>query len=323
MKKKIIFLTVIGTYLTFILFGPAVFAIPSEMAIEVEDNEIDEPINPSESEKIVFKVKFKLDMSGISKMLFLNRRIGRIYAFGVIYFFKFIRPIPNANISMSVDSPTWCQVDFDSDSVELDFDNVDQEATLTFNITLDKNAPALVKDQITINANYPGIGRIDSVSNSTNITFMPAYVSNISVESMKNYTISPKKEIMIPVNITNNGNGQSMIGVTGFEKDNWNITPDLENIINIGETKQIMIKIIPPKDFDNETITFTFNPMSTVENVSESYLQGESVELSITFFDDGSLDEGNDDIDITSLIIIAFVLIIILIIVYILLRKKE
>jgi hypothetical protein len=323
MKKKFIFLAVFGTYLTFILFAPAIIAFPTNMEIEVDDEDIDEPINPSESKDILVKIKFRVGMSSISKMLFLNRRIGRIYTLGVIYFFKFLRPTPKANISFTVDNPTWCQVDSDTDSVELDIDNVDKEATLKFTITLDKDAPALVKDQITINANYPGIRNIEPVSNSTNISFMPAYVSNISVESMKNYTITPKKEVMIPVNITNNGNGQSMITVSGFDKDNWNITPDLDNIVNIGETKQIMIKIIPPKNFDNETINFTFESKSTAKNVSESYLQGESVDLSITFFDDGSLDEEDDFIDVTSIIIIAFVLIIILIILYLVFRKKE
>jgi len=325
MKKKFIFLTLIGTYLIFILSAPIGLAISSEIAFDIDEKEIDKPINPSESKKITIKVKYRLDISGLLQRFYLNRRIGRVIAFGFLkgYFFRFLSQ-PKANLSLTTENPDWCQVDLNENYVVLDYNSEFQEATISMNLTIDKNAPALQKGDIKITATYSGEGRVSETTNTTNISFMPAYISNITAVAKSNYTITPQKENIISINVTNNGNGKSIVNLSGYEKENWNITSDQDNIIDVGETKEIKIRIKPPKKFINETISFTLEPISTVENVDEIYRQGSTVELSITFLNDGSIkDEDDNDIDITSVIIIAFVIIIILIIVYLLFRKKE
>jgi len=324
MKKKFILLTVIGTYLIFVLSAPYVFAIPSEISFDIDVKEIKEPINPSVSKEISFKIKYKLNIGNFAKKFYLNRRIGRMLAFGFFrgYFFKFLIKTPDANLSISIDSPVWCKAELDKYNVELKYNNEFEEADVKLTFILNETAPALKLSEIKITAVYPGVGSINSISNSTNISFMPAYISDISIEAATNFTIIPLKETMIPINITNNGNGECSVNIIGFEKEKWNITTEQNNIIAIGETKEIMISVIPPKKFDNESITFTFAPMSTVGGVNNSYLQGKSVDFSITFYNDGSLKD-DDNIDVTSIIIIAFIVIIILIIVFLLLRKKE
>ncbi|UCF50322.1 MAG: hypothetical protein JSU91_02240 [Thermoplasmatales archaeon] len=325
MKKKFIFLTIMGTYLFFILSAPIGLAISSQIEFEIVENEIVEPIKPSESKVIDFKVKFKLDLGSIGKMFYLNRRIGRILAFGFfqLYFFKFLKQIPPATLNLTVQAPNWCEAELNNYEVELSYNNEFEEADVKLSFTIDEDAPALKEENILIKADYLGVGTISPSFNSTNISFMPAYISNISVDTVTNFTIPPLKETMIPVNITNNGNGECSVNILGFEQSDWNITTVQDNIIGIGETKKIMIVVTPPKNFDNQSITFTFEPVSTVDDVNISYRQGTNVDFSITFYNDGSLKEDNEDIDITSIIIIAFVLIIILIIVFILLRKKE
>jgi hypothetical protein len=325
MKKKFIYLTIIGTYLIFILSAPIGLAISSEIEFDIGETEIVDPIKPSESNELTFNVKFKLNLSGLQKIFYFNRRIGRVIAFGLLqgYFFRFLKQLPKANVSLSVEKPVWCQADINEIFVELDYDNVFQEAQLKLTITPDNNAPALQKGDITIIASYPGVGSIDGSTITTNISFMPAYVSNISVEAKSNYSIPPKKQSILSINVTNNGNGESKVNLSGFDKEDWNITTYQENIIDSGETKEIIIGVKPPKNFDNESISFTLEPVSTAKNVDNKYLLGENVEFSIIFYNDGSLKDEEDDIDITSVIIIAFVLIIILIIVFLLLRKKE
>jgi hypothetical protein len=322
MNKKLVFLTIIGTYLSFILFAPIVFAITPEISIEVDDNEIDEPIKPSESKEIIFKVKFKLQMSGFQKWFNLRRRLGRMFTFGLGYLIK-IRPLPTANLSIYTEEPNWCEVSLNEDSAEYSYDNEFQELSFELTLKATENAPALEKGKITISADYLGIGGIDAASNSTNISIMPAYVSNISVDTKSDYSLTPKKENIISINVTNNGNGITKVNITGIEKEKWNITSVSENLLEIGETKEIVLKITPPKKFDNESISFTLEPMSTVENVDDKYRQGENVDFSITFYNDGSLDDDDGDIDITIVIIIAFVILIILIIIYLVFMKKE
>jgi len=327
MKKKFILLTVIITYLTFVLSSPVGLAISSDISFDIEDKEIEEPIKFSESKVISFKVKYRLDVGFLGKCFYLNRRIGRVLAFGFfkLYFFKFLNPLPNAllNLSVDINDQDWLQAELDKYEVELKYDNVYQEADVKLTFSLKENAPALKKSEIIIIADFLGTeGSIDATSNSTNISFMPAYISNISIQADTNFTISPLKEAMISINISNSGNGESRVRLTGFEKENWSITPNLENItLGIQESQQMMIGIIPPKKFDNETITFTFEPFSTVESVNSSYRQGKSVDFSITFYNDGSSKE-DENIDITIIIIIALVVIIILIIVFLIFRKK-
>jgi len=322
MNKKLVSLTIIGTYLSFIFFAPAIFAITPEISIEVDDNEIDEPIKPSGSESITFRVKFKLQMSGFQKWFNLRRRLGRMLTFGLGYLIK-LRQLPTANLSIYTEQPNWCEVSLNEDSAEYIYNNEFEEMSFTLTLTVKENAPALEKGKITISADYLGIGGIDATSNSTNISFMTAYVSNISVDAKSSYSLTPNKENIISINVTNNGNGITNVNITDIVKEKWNITSVSENIIGIGETKEILLKITPPKKFDNESISFTLEPMSMVENVDDKYRQGENVDFSITFYNDGSLDEDDGEIDITNVIIIAFVIIIILIILYLFFRKKE
>lgn len=322
MNKKLVFLTIIGTYLSFILFAPIVFAITPEISIEVDDNEIDEPIKPSVPESITFRVKFKLQMSGFQKWFNLRRRLGRMLTFGLGYLIK-IRQLPTANLSIYTDQPNWCEVNLNEDSADYIYNNEYEEMSFALTLTIKKIAPALEKGQITISADYLGIGGIDATSNSTNISLMTAYISNISVDAKSSYSLTPNKENIISINVTNNGNGITNVNITDIVKEKWNITTVSENIIGIGETKEILLKITPPKKFDNESISFTLEPMSTVENVDDKYRQGENVDFSTTFYNDGSLDEDDGDIDITNVIIIAFVIIIILIILYLIFRKKD
>ena len=300
MKKKYIFLAIIGTYLFFILSSPIGLAISSEIAFDIKEKEIIEPIQPSESKEITFKVKYRLELGTLGKMFYLNRRIGRVLAFGFLqfYFFKIIKKIPPATLNLTIQKPDWCEAELNKYEVELSYNNEYEEADVKLSFSLNEDAPAFEKEDIIIKADFLGIGSIGASFNSTNITFMSAYISNISVEAVDNFTITPLKEIEIPINVTNNGNGQTKVNILDLEKDNWNISSEQDNIIDVGETKEIIINIKAPKKFENETITFTLESISTVETVNETYRKGDNVEFSITFYNDKSLEDDDNGIDI-------------------------
>lgn len=336
MKKKIILFTVICIYLTFALSSPIVLAedtsendgstglFSSEIEFEVE-SEIEDPIEPLGSEEVKFKVKYKLNLSSFAKRLFFNRRIGRMIMFGFGYFFKFLRrQLPMANLTLSVEKPDWCQAELDKETVEFEYNNAFEVAEVTLKITLNETVPALEKSDIIITADYPGFGRIETNSNSTNISFMPAYVSNINVEAEKELTIPPLKETMVPINITNEGNGESSVSIQVESQKNWKIILEQEEItIDVGETKQVMMNVTPPKGFNNITIPITFAPISTVEDIDEPYRKGTHVNFGITFINDGSLEEDDGVLDSTMILIIAFVVIIVIILVEIILKKRK
>ena len=154
---------------------------------------------------------------------------------------------------------------------------------------------------------------------------MPAYVSNLSVDIDSELTIPPQKVTTVPINITNNGNGQSSVSISikTFEQENWNISFDKEEItIDIGKTEIIYMDVKPPKEFDNVPLTLTFTPASTVEDVDDTLRQGDSVDSIVTFYNDGSLKD-DEGLDLTMIIIIAIIVLIIIVsLSYIFKRRK-
>jgi hypothetical protein len=326
--KKIILLTVIGIYFTFALSSPIILAEDNggsgffTPVIEFEDiPEFEEPIPLSASQEIEFKVKFKLNLSSLAKQIFFNRRIGRAVMFGFSYFFKF-NELPKANLSLSFEKPDWCDVELDKEKVEFEYNNEFEEAEVKGTITLNETAPALEKDDIIITASYPGLGRVEANSKDMIISIMPKYESNIDVEAKIYHHIPPLKETKIPINITNNGNGQSRVRIDISDLNKWNITLDQEEItVDIGETKQVKLSVTPPEGFKNNTIPLTFIPVSTVEDVDELFLEDDNVVFDIVLIYDHSLD--NDELDFTMILTIALIIIIVIVLLAIIFKKRK
>jgi len=166
-----------------------------------------------------------------------------MFGFFKFYFFKYLRvQPPKANLTLSVDKPDWCEVELNKNAVEFDYKNGLKDEEIIVTINVNENAPALQKSEIKIFADCEGLKKIDATSNSTNISFMAAYVSNISIDAEKNFTIPPLKETIIPINITNNGNGEGIVSIQILDQEKWNITLEQEDVvIGVGEEKQIMI----------------------------------------------------------------------------------
>ena len=333
--KKIILFLVIVIYLAFALSSPIILAEDSTEnngesglftpEIEFEVSEFNEVIEPSVSKDITVKVKFRLNLDSIGKRFLFNRRIGRAIIFGFAYFFKVINKLPKANLTLLVEAPDGCQAELEKEEIELDYNNEFEVAEVRLTITLDKDSTAFQKMDVNIKANYPGQGRIAAYSNNTSISFMPKYESNLSVDIESDINIPPLKETIVPINITNNGNGRSSVSImiNTFDQENWNISFNQDEVtIDVGKTKLVNMNVKPPKEFDNVPLILTFVPTSTVENVDESYRQGTSVDSSITFYNDGSL-EYDEELDLTMIIIIAIVVLIVIVLVSFIIKKRK
>lgn len=300
----------------------------SEISIE-KDKEIDEPMGPSDSEKIEITVGFKLNIGSLAERLLFNRRIGRLILFGPGFILKFIRPLPKANVTLSVEGcPEWCNTTLDPSNLTFDYDNefIKQKTTLT--ISINESPPALEQANIVVKAKYEGHWTIKAASNSTNISLLSAYKSKIEWEAETNHTIPPLKNTTIPINITNNGNGDTIVRIEIEDPpENWNISLDPEEITIPSDKddnmRQIDLVVKPPKGFDEETLNLKVTSRSTPkEGVDDEYLIGESITFGITFYNDGSLKEEGLEVDTTILLIVIVVIILILVVAILLKRKK-
>jgi hypothetical protein len=227
------------------------------------------------------------------------------------------------NISIT-EYPTWVSAKIDTDTFQFSFDDIYQntesfvEKTIKLEFSLNKDVGALEKGDIEIQAEFTGRWTISGVTNTTKISITSAYVSDLLVEAESELIIPPLKNTTIPINITNNGNGDSKISVIYTNQENWTTTFDQKEFnLKGNETKQIILTINPPKDFTNQTIDFSFIPKSTAGEY-----EGTPVISSITFINDGSLkEEEGQEIVIVGVIIL--IIIILLIITFLFLGKKK
>jgi len=309
MSKKFIIIVLLAILLTATVSSTAIaetssdedpslgFAIvESEITLDV-GSQIGRPLGLSETKEIEITVKYRLDIGDIAARLLFNRRIGRFMLFGFGYIMK-SKGIPSAEINLSVECPDWCKATLEPSGVKAEISNVFKEADEKVKLTISVNdtAPVLEPGDITVIAESQDSWGIGGSSNETTISVMAAYESTLEINATATREISPINETVIPINITNAGNGETTVNIsieTAPEK--WNISfSQAEVTLSAGETKQIDMFVIPVKSFKNETIQLAFTPTSTSdEDVDEKYLQGESVAFGITLLNDGSLDKEN------------------------------
>jgi len=324
MKKKVILITIISIYLSFIILTPIISAAPTaEITLET-DAEIETPLKIGEQKEIELNVKYQLVLGDIAK-LFFGRRIIRFFLFGLSNTLK-ISGDPSITLNLSLESPEWCTANLEPTELMFTMDKaITDGKTKTVKLTyiIDENATALVNESIKINANSNGVGSVPESSNTFPIQVVPEYKSDIITESKNEFTIPPLKNYSVLVNITNNGNGETSVSFEIEKPKDWNVSFSPEEIIiPATETKQVTVNVInPPKSFENETLIITMNPKSTIEDYEgdEKDKEGTPVTLSLTFLNDGSADNSDDEIgiiDITLLIVILLAVLIIIIIIF-------
>jgi len=306
--------------------------VTSEISINATPSQINEPISQSGTVAINIVVKYKLDIGNFANWFFLKRRMGRALLFGPKYALKLLTKIPSAKVNLSVDSPEWCKTTLDNSylnfSISNKFDEAKAQATLSI---VNSSGHALELNDIKVKAEFKSNWRIKGSVNETTISFLPAYLSSISanVEMLKNKTelsISPVNKTTIPIDITNYGNGDTIVNVkVENPPEKWTTSTDSENItIPVGETKQINLIINPDENFENETIKLKLTPRSTsTADVEDNYLQGEPVYLSINLLNGNPKKEEGGGIPGELLIIIVIIATVLIIAAILLLERKK
>lgn len=335
MNKKIIIIVLLTIFLTATISSTSVVAknssedaglalVSSEISLEI-DSQLDKPIATSGTKTIDITVKYRLDIDDLTARLFFNRRIGRFLLFGFGYILK-IKGEPSAEIDLNVECPDWCTATIEPSNVTTEISNVFKEAeSVQLTISVNESAPALEPGDIIITAESKAIWGIGGSTNKTTISVVAAYDSALEINTTLIREISPVNETVIPIDITNNGNGETTVQVSlESYPENWNVSFDEENItIDSGEIKQVNLIVKPVKTFENETIQLKFTPVSTSdEDVSETYLQGEAVSLSLTLLNDGSLKE-EDDFPVFEMAVILVIIIAAIVIVTLFLKRKK
>ena len=202
----------------------------------------------------------------------------------------------------------------------------DEEQTLHANINLkvDIDAPAFGSGFVTVRVTVPKVGMIEKYENEFTIEFDPAYVANIDIEFSqgKEIEISPYNATVIPIEITNLGNGITTVKTEIVNiSEKWNVSisdvPDV--MIEVGGTVQTSLTVRVDHKFTEETIKLKFTPAFS----EEATCAGEPFVTSIVFINDGSYKEEDFDIDTNLLFGIIFIIILLLIFALILKKRRK
>lgn len=331
MKKRIILLSIFIIYISSVVISPIIpAAVTSQIDLETKAV-IEKPLKIGEKKEIELQVSYKLNVGNVIKIPILNRFI-RLYLYGFQYFFIIFGGNPTITLNLSIESPDWCTANLEPSEFQFTMDNniingKSQTTKLTY--ILKDSAPALINESININANFNGFKRVPATSNTFSVPIVPVYISDIVAEADNNFTIPPLKNYSFPINITNNGNGETSVSFEINKPDNWNVSYSSEEIIiPTNETKQMTLTVInPPKDFDNETLLLTIKPKSTIEGYEGdvSDLEGTSIILDFTFNNDGSLKDNDNDIviDITLLIVILLIVVVLIVFFFFFIYSKK
>jgi hypothetical protein len=226
-----------------------------------------------------------------------------------------------------VECPKWCTATVEPSNVSIKISDEFKETKAKITFSINKTAPAFESNDITIkaeNKNKNNLGIHDS-NNKTTVSFMPTYVSGLDYELEAEQNISPINKTTIPINITNTGNGETIVSIKiENPPKNWNISVDSEITISVRATKQINLIVTPVKTFKNEIIELTLTPNSTCSDTSmgAEYLDGKSVSLSVTLSNDGSFKE-EDTPGFEMLILISIVVLVAVVILIVLLKRKK
>ena len=238
------------------------------------------------------------------------------------------------NVNLSVTSPIWCTAELEKEIIEVDLFSDSKKSTKLM-VTIKETASALQEGQIKLKAEFspPENWMFEPSEAETNFTIISKYSGNITatiepLEKVDKFIIKPNVNTTLPLNITNNFNGDTKVTID-FDNDNpelnWSISLSQDEITILkGETKtvNIIIKPLSSKEMQELKGNFTLTPKSTVDiNIVDEYLKGNSIKVSTGPIIEKSTEE-KFEINTNMLILLIVVIVILVIIVLIIRRKK-
>jgi len=232
-----------------------------------------------------------------------------------------------ATIVLSVESNEYCTASISADSVNTNITSEETNIGINPVVTVVINSDAVARTdlKITVKAKSKEVkgplGLFPWVKESDNetleITIEPEYVPLIEIESDFNFKEIPPFNITeLPVNITNKGNGKTKVLIEALDlTKHFNVTLPDSILLEIQETKQVIIEVEPDNDFDQELLNISFTP----SYYDDTSLTGSSTIQTFTLKNDGSYKEEDDglEIDLSIIIILGFAILILLIFIYI------
>jgi hypothetical protein len=293
------------------------------------DNDFTKPVSLNSSHSIDVTISFKFELPQFFPRILLGTKIGNWVIFR------------DRNHNMTVDiklnlekKPEWCDAEIENKIITINNITTDTKTVKTkLKIKINNDAPALEKETITLSAKFESESNwgLTPSEDIISFTITPEYVGLINAEFdlPKNTTelviSTDKNTTLLPVNITNIGNGESIITITIKDiQQNWNISIDTPEITLIpSESNKINVNITTPQSKERQimNLTLEITSKSTSETeIDETYLQGQTLELTGLKL---IKDDTTEKIDFTTITLGLIVILLSLIIITFFFKKKK
>ncbi|MEF8879778.1 MAG: hypothetical protein V5A64_05245 [Candidatus Thermoplasmatota archaeon] len=266
---------------------------PLKGELTTKSEGINLPLTPGETKQISVKVGYRVE----------GRLIGRLIS-------QFLLKDSKAKIEINIaEIPDFCDEDetkLSKNKIEIPISMEEKIATINLTIKIKEEATAFQKDSINLDINSnvvkdPYINfftLVNQTQTSEKIPITTGYTPKIDLQLTKNKEIPPEQESIIPINITNQGNGKTTVSlkVMRHSQNFHNVSLSEDQIdVEQGKMETVYLNIIPVKDFANETIEIRFTPSyggdENVKGMDDEYLTGDSITKQIVLLNDGSLKE--------------------------------
>jgi len=309
MQKTVTILTCLILSLTILLptsvlaADNGLFTLQNNLELEWDEDNTDTTIDPLSEDPLNIKINtsYSITAGTISKLIL------------IIFNNK------QATITFEItDKAEWINASLDPENMTSSISETPQTDKITLKINPDKNINAYEEGQITIKANVGDIkgplGLLSLLkaveSNEIKINVTQGYYSDIEVNTINlSQNITPYKETEIPINVTNNGNGNIIVKTELSEtKEIWNATISNNVTISPGKTKTLKLKFKPDHKFKEENV---YVNIYSVEEKDQSNM-GKMFNLSYELKNDGSYTEETESENIDTILIIILIAIIIL-----------
>ena len=193
-------------------------------------------------------------------------------SFGGLYYAIFLAG-RQANIKLTkADGPNWATITIPSQTYQMKLpQNVDETPTpliVSIQMSVDETAPAGSPAQIGIEVTVDPIGPVPKFDNVAQLDITPSYLGKLSsVAGQNSVQIGPMDQASIPIQVTNQGNGQTIaqFKIISDIPNGWSVLVTDQVTLNPKETGTVYLTAIPPKGFgyhdDQATFVIEYTPI--------------------------------------------------------------
>jgi len=213
--------------------------------IEFADSSVlNTPIPLEETRLVPIKVKYYTTIPE-----FLLNRIPRIIR-NIILFRRIIEPIQTVKLEI-LNSPDYADISISKDEILFSIPREHPyEITTNVLIYLDKNAPALFPFTFAVKGSCNKIGVLQNFTTKLYLASTPDFDPCITLEYENNVNTPPSVATNIQINITNCGNGESLIRSRIITLPNdFIVTINPQIIVPVTTTKSLILSLYPGQYF--------------------------------------------------------------------------